>query len=293
LLEAAGLLYGGPWVAERLAAAKELWDSQPEAFYPVTRQVLATAEAHTAVGTFQALYRLEALRRSALKLWKSIDFLVAPTTVTVPTVEQTLADPLGVNTKLGQWTNFLNLLDCAGLAVPAKPSTDGRPFGITLIGPAGSDQLLFEAGELFEARASTPVHRKAGSTLLAVAGAHLRGLALNYQLLDREARFVGDALSAPVYRLYTFTDAAIRKPGMVRAETGGISVPLELWDLPEAAWGSFLALIPAPLGLGKVELLDGSRVTGFLMEASHIPWCTEITAYGGWRAYLSHLARGD
>jgi allophanate hydrolase len=204
-------------------------------------------------------------------------------------VERALADPLKVNSLLGTWTNFLNLLDGAALALPGPPAADGRPFGFSLVGPAGSDEALFAAGAFYQRDAAEGGDRAPGATLLAVAGAHLRGLPLEHQLLDRGARFVAEARSAPAYRLFTFTDGEIRKPGVVRSAEGGIRVPLELWDLPEAAWGSFLAAIPHPLGLGKVELEDGSWVTGFLMEASAIPRCAEITRHGGWRAYLRSL----
>jgi allophanate hydrolase len=288
LLDAAKLLYGGPWVAERLAAVGPLWRERPDAFHPVTRQVLAGGEAQTAQQAFEAFHRLEGLRRQAEAVWAACDLLLLPTAPTLPTVERALADPLRVNSLLGTWTNFANLLDCAAVAVPAARAADGRPFGVSLVGPAGTDEALLAAAAQWEAGA--PVAPAPGRTLLAVAGAHLRGLPLNGQLLERGARFVAEARSAPAYRLYTFTEGAIRKPGMVRAAEGGVAVPLELWDLPEAAWGSFLAAIPHPLGLGQVELSDGSWVTGFLMEASAIPRCAEITVHGGWMAYLRSLS---
>jgi allophanate hydrolase len=289
LLAAATLLYGGPWVAERLAAVGDFWRTRRSAVHPVTRQVLATGEAISAQQAFEAFHRLEALRREAAALWSQCDFLVLPTTPTAPTVERALADPLEVNSTLGTWTNFLNLLDGAAIAFPGPACADGRPFGLSVVGPAGSDALLFEAAALHERGSRDGRLRGGRSTLLAVAGAHLRGLPLNPQLVERGARFVAEARSAPAYRLYTFTDGGVRKPGMVRAAEGGIGVPLELWELPEAAWGSFLSLIPHPLGLGKVELDDGVWVTGFLMEASAIARCVEITAHGGWRAYLRSL----
>jgi allophanate hydrolase len=282
LLEAANLLYGGPWVAERLAALGAFWDTHRESIHPVTRQVLATGQGRSARETFQALHRLEALRREAEPLWARCDLLLLPTTPTVPTVERTLADPIGVNTLLGTWTNFMNLLDAAALALPGPDCADGRPFGLSLVGPAGSDAALLEAGRRWERGDGA----SRGPTLLAVAGAHMRGLPLNGQLTARGGRFVAEVRTAPAYRLYTFTDGGVRKPGMVRAE-GGTGVPLELWDLPEAEWGSFTAAIPHPLGLGKVELEDGRWVTGFVMDASAVPRCEEITAFGGWRAFLA------
>jgi len=291
LVEAAGLLYGGPWVAERLAAVGDFWTTHRGSIHPVTRQVLETGEGLTARQTFEALHRLEVLRRRAAEIWTRCDFLLLPTAPALPTVEQALADPLRVNSLLGTWTNFLNLLDMAALALPGAACADGRPFGVSVVGPAGSDPALFEAGLLYESGGLGPPGR--GPTLLAVAGAHLRGLPLNHQLVERGARFVAEVHTAPAYRLYAFTDGTVQKPGMVRTMEGGIRVPLELWDLPEAAWGSFLAAIPHPLGLGKVELEDGSWVTGFLMEASAIPRCAEISQHGGWKDYLRILRGGS
>jgi len=287
LLAAAKLLYGGPWVAERLAAVGDFWRTHPGSFHPVTRQVLATGERISARETFEALERLEGLRRQASVIWDRCDLLVLPTAPTAPTLARALEDPIRVNSHLGTWTNFVNLLDCAAIAIPAASCDDGRPFGISLVGPAGSDQALFQAGELYQNGADRPSRARRGCTVLAIAGAHLRGQPLNPQLLERGARFLAEARTAPAYRLYTFTDGPTPKPGMVRSAEGGIRVPLELWDLPESGWGSFLAAVPQPLGLGKVELEDGSWVTGFLMEASAIPRCEEITGHGGWRAYLA------
>jgi allophanate hydrolase len=286
VLEAARLLYEGPWVAERRWALESVWKT-PEVLHPITRQVVGTAEGRTAVEAFAAQYRLDELRRSTSSIWDQVDFLVLPTTVTLPTLEQEAAEPVALNSRLGTWTNAFNLLDWAGYAVPAGRTTDGRPFGITVAAPAGSDRLLADAARWWEQKLAVRGPRVWGPTVLAVAGAHLRGLPLNGQLVERRARFLQEATSAPVYGLYAFQDGPIAKPGMVRQAQGGVSVPLELWDLPEDGWASFLALIPAPLGLGKVQLDDGSWVTGFLMEATHVARSTDIGAFGGWKAYLA------
>lgn len=290
LLEAGSLLYQGPWVAERLAAVQDLWSRDPEAFHPVTRKVLETAAGRSAVEAFQAGYSLENLRRRSQSLWPQLDALMLPTAPFLPTLAEVEADPLGVNTKLGTWTNFVNLLDLAALAVPAGLDASGRPFGVTFLGPAGSDQALFEMGLLWETPGNAPP-RTLGRTILAVAGAHMRGLPLNGQLTSRGARFIEETFTAPSYRLFTFRDGALDKPGLVRSPQGGASLSLELWDLPEAAWGGFQALIPHPLGLSQIELATGEWVTGFVMEASHIPRCTEITLHGSWRTYLSGVSR--
>jgi allophanate hydrolase len=285
--EAAELLYNGPWVAERLVATAELLKSRPEAFHPITAQILAGAEGRTAVQTFQASYRLEALRRVTSQVWQNVDVLLLPTAPTLPTLAQVEADPVGLNSRLGYYTNFLNLLDMAALAMPGKPCADGRPFGFTLVGPAGSDGALFQWGALWEQRQSRPrIPVSLGKTVLAVAGAHMRGLPLNGQLVERGGRFLSEAFTAASYRLFTFTEGLVPKPGLVRVNSGGVNLPLELWDLPEQAWGGFLALIPHPLCLGKIQLSSGEWVTGFLMESSHVEKCQDITASGGWRNYL-------
>jgi len=280
ILEAARLLYEGPWVAERRAAVGEFWNDA-EAFHPVTRRILATADGKTAQQAFEAQYRLEALKRSSAALWGRFDALALPTTVTMPTLEEEAAEPVAVNSRLGTWTNMFNLLDWAGLAVPAARTADGRPFGITLAAPAGSDGLLWQLGERWEGRPGVEL----GPTVIAVAGAHLRGLPLNGQLTERGARFLREAATAPEYELWAFADGRIEKPGLVRTTGAGISVPLELWDMPETGWASFLALIPAPLGLGKIKLDDGRWVTGFLMEAVQRETAQDIARFGGWRAY--------
>lgn len=286
--EAADLLYQGPWVAERLVAAGEIFASRPEALHPITAKILAGAEGRTALQTFEASYRLETLRRVTNQIWQNLDVLLLPTAPTLPTLSQVEADPIGLNTQMGYYTNFLNLLDLSALALPGATCSDGRPFGFTLVGPAGADEALFQWGSFWEQRQSqAPVPTAYGKTILAVAGAHMRGLPLNSQLLERDARFIAEAFTSSSYRLYTFTEGRIAKPGLVRVTTGGSCLPLELWDLPESAWGSFLALIPHPLCLGKVELSSGQWVTGFLMESSHIEKCRDITASGGWRRYLN------
>jgi len=172
LLEAAQLLYGGPWVAERLAAVGDFWNTRRDSFHPVTRQVLASGECHSAKQTFEAFHRLEVLRRQASALWPRCDFLVLPTAPTAPTLQRVLEEPLEVNTLLGTWTNFVNLLDLAALALPGPPAPDGRPFGFSLVAPAATDEALFEAASFYEAGSAPRSTRLPGRTVLAVAGAH-------------------------------------------------------------------------------------------------------------------------
>ncbi|BDV41133.1 allophanate hydrolase [Geotalea uraniireducens] len=277
---AARLLYEGPWVAERYAALAEFIARHPEEFFPVTYEIIAGGTAASAVDAFRGMYRLQELRRQSETVWGEIDCLVTPTAGTIYRIDEVVADPLRLNANLGYYTNFMNLLDLAALAVPAGFTTAGLPFGITLAAPAFSDYRLLQLGERFAAAAAdAPLE-------IAVCGAHMRGLPLNRQLVELGGRFLRADRTAPAYRLFALaTDPP--KPGLLRSAAGGAAIELEVWQLPAAGLGRFLAAIPAPLGLGKVELADGRQVTGFLVEAAAVTDAREITACGGWRRFIS------
>ena len=155
--ETARLLYEGPWVAERYLVVRALIASAPEALHPVTRQIILAGAHGTAADTFAAFYRLEALRRVADHTFRSVDALVLPTAPTIYTVAQVLDDPIGLNSRLGTYTNFANLLDLCALAVPASMRADGVPFGITLLAPAGNDAALAAIGRRFQAATGLPL----------------------------------------------------------------------------------------------------------------------------------------
>lgn len=295
--DAARLLYEGPWVAERWSAIRHFHAQHADAIFPVTRQIIEPGARLLAVDAFESSYKLAALRRAADATWEQIDTLVLPTAATIYTRAQLAADPITLNSRLGHYTNFANLLDTAAFAIPAGFRPDGLPFGITLFGPAWSDPLLatlashFEAGTpLREVRPTTPT---LGSTRenhlpLAVVGAHLTGQPLNRQLTSLGARLIRTTTTADCYKLYALANTTPPKPGLIRvAPSTGAPIELEIWSLPAPAWAHFVAAIPSPLGIGTLQLADGSTVQGFLCEPAALHGATDITHHGGWRAYLA------
>jgi len=274
-LEAARLLYEGPWVAERYLATKELLDRDPDAFHTVTRAIIEKGRLGTAADGFAAQYRLADLKRRAEAVWESIDVLCTPTAGTIYRLSEVEADPIRLNSNLGYYTNFLNLFDLSAVAVPAGFRADGMPFGVTYIARA------FEDNTLLALAGAAPAPE--GTIDIAVCGAHLSGLPLNHQLTDRHAELVKTAKTAPVYRMFALDE---KRPGLVRVPADGGSLEIEVWRLPLSEAGSFLAGIPAPLGLGRVQLEDGTEVCGFLCEQIAATDKPDITTHGGWREWL-------
>lgn len=305
--ETAELLYGGPWVAERLAAIREFFERQPESFFPVTREIIAGGRRFSAVDVFEAAYRLEALRVRAQAEWKKIDLLLLPTAATIFTIAEVAADPIGLNTKLGYYTNFVNLLNCCALAVPSGFNARGLPFGVTLIAPARRDGLVFALGTAYQhlvggrlgATGATlspdlPPPAPPGRTRIrvAVVGAHLQGLSLNHQLTERGAVLVRCGRTQPWYRLYALPGTTPPKPGLVRYGEGGQAIDLEVWEMAAENFGAFVALVAPPLAIGTVELADGERVKGFVCENYAVAGAPDISGFGGWRQYLKAIAEG-
>ncbi len=309
--ETAGLLYGGPYVAERQAAVGAFIAAHPDAVNPVTREVIALSDRFSAADVFTAQYRLAALRRQTGALWRDLDILVVPSIPDVCTMAEIAEEPLAANARLGTYTNFVNLLDLCAVSIPGPSRADGLPAGITLIGPAGRDGLLAAVAERLHAAFATPVGAlgrtppapalalapalatggaPAGHLAVAVVGAHLSGMALNRELTDRGGVFVRAAETAPEYRLVALPGGPPHRPGLVRAGPGGRSIALEVWALPPDGFGAFVAGIPAPLGIGTLRLADGSRVQGFLCEAIAAEGARDISDFGGWRAYVSATA---
>jgi allophanate hydrolase len=280
-LEAAQLLYEGPWVAERWIVASDLLARKPKAVHPVTRKVIEKGATYSAADAFRAAYRLQELRREAQAAWDEVELIVTPTAPTIYTLAEVEADPVYANSRLGLYTNFVNLFDLSALALPAGFRADGLPFGITLLAPAFHDAALCALGERLQ-----PAAR---SVRLAVCGAHMSGLPLNGELIERGARLVRRTRSAPGYRLFALEDFSPPRPGMLRAE-GGSAIEIEIWEMPPAGFGDFVARVPAPLCIGSVETEDGEQVRGFLCEAHATAGAREITRLGGWRAYLRERA---
>jgi allophanate hydrolase len=300
--ETARLLYEGPWIAERYLVIRDLLASSPEAIHPVTREITLPGARITAADTFTALYRLQALRRTAEHAFADLDAIVLPTAPTAYSTAQVLANPIELNSRLGTYTNFVNLLDLCGLALPSAMRSDDIPFGVTLLAPAGRDAFLASIGRVFHA--DTGLRLGAGCTpmpaltalaaatrsdeiAIAVVGAHLSGMALNGELLALGGRLLKPATTASDYKLYAL-DTTPAKPGMLRVAAGkGSSIELEVWALPAAAFGNFVAAIPPPLSIGTVRLADGSGVKGFIVEPADIDGTRDITSFGGWRAFMA------
>ncbi|WP_122856501.1 allophanate hydrolase, partial [Pseudomonas viridiflava] len=299
-LEAASLLYDGPWVAERYSVAGQLMEENPAAVLPVIRAVLAKAPAVTGVETFRAHYRLQALKAICDKALEGLDCVVTPSIGRPVTSADLLAEPVLRNSELGYYTNFVNLLDYAAVAVPSTFMDNGLPWGVTLFGRAFTDQYLLSLADAFQRHTALPLI--SGNTpptpttvarndmaRLVVCGAHLDGLALNGQLKQRGARLLEATHSSPDYQLYALAGGPPFRPGMVRVAEGGVAIEVEVWELPSAELGSFLTGIPAPLGLGKVQLADGRWETGFICEPYGLEGARNISELGGWRAYLRQL----
>jgi len=309
LLAVAKLLYSGPWVAERHAVVQTLMARDPGAIDPTVRRVIEVAISFSATDAFRAQYALKDAQRDTAALWSDLDVLMVPTAPTHPTHADIDSDPLGANALLGTYTNFVNLLGWCALALPAGFTASGLPFGVTFIAPGAADAALARFGRGWEAGVRLPLgatgraHETATETPvawpashatlpIAVVGAHLSGLPLNGQLTERGATLREATTTAPHYRLFALPNTTPPKPGLQRASAheSGAAIAVEVWNMPLDAVGSFLALIPPPLGLGSLELADGRHVHGFVCEAHALVGARDITEFGGWRAFLASAA---
>jgi allophanate hydrolase len=308
-LETARLLYEGPWVAERYTVIRELLSRNPEAVHPVTRQVIGGGGKLTAEETFLAYYRLRALRQTIAPVWNAIDMLVTPTAPRCYSIAEVRDAPIRLNSNLGYYTNYVNLLDLSAIAVPAGFQADGLPFGITMLARAFEDEALIDLGDAFHrdlhltmgatghalpARRPQPAAGGAptGFVQVAVCGAHMAGLPLNHQLTERQGRLLRRCRTAPAYRLYALPGGPPERPGLLR-DADGAAIEVEIWELPVERFGGFVASIPPPLGIGTIELEDGEQVRGFLCEAYAVADAEDITASGGWRRYKSERSGED
>ena len=302
LLAVAQLLYGGPWVAERHAVVQELMARDPGAIDPTVLRVIQVAQQFSATDAFRAQYTLREAQRDTASLWKQIDVLMVPTAPAHPRHTDIDADPLGANALLGTYTNFVNLLGWCALAVPAGMAAKGLPFGVTFIAPGAADAALARFGLAWEAQMAGPLgatgqpYAPSAPSLwpatqatlpIAVVGAHLSGMPLNSQLTERGATLREATTTSPHYRLYALPNTTPPKPGLLRVADGGAAIAIEVWDVPAAQVGSFLALIPPPLGLGSLELADGRHVHGFICEPHALAGARDVTSFGGWRAFVS------
>jgi allophanate hydrolase len=290
-LEIARLLYEGPWVAERTAALRHFADAHPASLLPTTSAILQTGYDRSAIDAFDAFHHLARARRAAQRLFRDVDALLVPTAPFCPTLEACAADPIAPNSRLGTFTNFVNLCDLVAIAVPAGEGA----IGVTVLGPAWSEGRIAAIADrihrAFRQTVGATVHAipQAAAldplgpeeTELFCIGAHMSGLPLNHQLRDRGGRLLRVARTEPRYRLYALGE----RPGLVRA-AGGTAIEGEVWALPSARIGDLLALVPPPLGFGTVFLADGPCL-GFLAEAEALDGARDITDHRGWRAWLA------
>jgi allophanate hydrolase len=293
LLEAARLLYGGPWVAERTAALEVLLKANPGAIHPVVRAIVQSGTAVSGVETFRGLYALQDFVRQAEALWESVEALLLPTAPTIYRIAEVLAEPVALNSNLGFYTNFVNLLDMSAVAVPAGWRANHTGFGVTLVGPAWADRALLGLAERYEAAAALPetppldLGGRSETVRLAVVGAHLHGMPLHWQLTSRDARLAASTTTAPAYCLYAMADSAPPKPALVHVGAKGAPIAVEVYEVPVAAFGSFVAEVPPPLAIGSVTLASGEVVKGFVAEPRATTGAEDITHLGGWRAYIA------
>ncbi len=296
------LLYRGPWIAERAAQFGEFIAAHPDAVHPVTRAVIEAGAGYSAIDAFKAQYRLAELKRAAEAVWEAADVLLVPGAPTIYTIAQTEADPITLNSRLGLYTNFVNLLDLAAITVPAGFRPDGLPFGVTLVGPMFSDRPLAALGARLHAAScetagacgarvpqAAPAQAVSGTVRVAVVGAHLTGMPLNHQLTERGARLLRTTRTAQHYRLSALTGTAPPKPGLVHVGRDGLGacIEVEVWEMPLRHFGSFVAGISSPLAIGTLALEDGESVQGFLCESYAVAGLPDITSFGGWRSYVS------
>jgi allophanate hydrolase len=309
-MTAAKLLYDGPWIAERLAAIRSFYAAHADDMLPVTRSIIGSATKISAVDAFEGQYELRRIARLAQEQWRRMDVLLVPTAGRIYTIDDVQREPLQLNRNLGYYTNFVNLLDLGAVAVPNGFEPGGLPAGVTLIAPAGSDEALLKlAGRFHRATGLTlgalgspmpapptesapPAPTTPPGVQLAVVGAHLSGMPLNHQLTDSGGKLVRACRTAAKYRLYALPGTTPPKPGLVRAAAGGGAIDIEVWELSAEAFGKFVAAIPPPLGIGTIELEDGSLVKSFLCESYVTDTAPEITTLGGWRQYMASPASG-
>ena len=301
----ANLLYEGAWVAERHAAIEKFYAEHAASLHPVTRTIISGAEKLSAADAFKGLYALQALKAKLAQIIASVDLLCVPTAPTHYTVAAVLADPIITNSRLGTYTNFVNLLDLCGIAVPSGTRSDGLPMSITLLAPAGRDHLaaalardvhttsklaLGATGWLQPPASSLPSSTSDDMIEIAVVGAHLSGMPLNFQLKELGGQFCRAAKTIAAYNLYALAGQAVAKPGLLRSPEGeGSSIYVEVWSLSAAGFGIFVAAIPPPLGIGTVALTDGTSPKGFLVESFGLKGATNISHLGGWRNYIAGL----
>jgi len=306
-LDAARLLYEGPWVAERYVAIEDIINRNPEALLPVINSIIGGGRDKKASDAFKAEYKMQRFRQQAHLVLQDVDFLVTPTVGTTYTIDTVQNDPVALNSNLGYYTNYMNLLDCCGIAVPGGKLENGLPFGITLSHLAQSDRRLLSYANRFhqefshsvsaaelsfadvvDGQKKSVINHQKDQISLVVCGAHLEGLSLNWQLVERGGCLEYKTTTSKNYRFYALAGGPPERPGLIRDSQDGYEIEVEVWSIPVQELGSFVAAIPAPLGLGKVELVNGDWLCGFICEGEAIATATEISRFHGWRKYVQN-----
>ena len=319
-LETARLLYDGPRVAERYAAIKDFFELRSDQMITPVREIIEGARRYSAADAYKGAYELRRLKRETDRVWTKVDCLLTPTAGTIYTIQAMQQDPVRLNSNLGYYTNFVNLLDYAAVAVPAGFQTDGLPFGITLVAQAHRDALLLHHAERLQQTYALPLGAttmpliigvlperylsgvsspawgeslQPGWIKVAVCGAHMSGLPLNGELTGRGGRWVATTTTSSDYKLYALPGGPPHRPGLVHVEAGelGTAIDVEVWEMPENEFGSFVARIPVPLGIGTITLASGENVQGFQCERYAIAGAEDISRFGGWRRYLDRGAQ--
>jgi allophanate hydrolase len=304
--QVAALLYESALVAERYEAIQPFFDQHEAAVIEPVRSIIGQGRLFSAVDLLRAQRSLKRLQKETDAAWEHMELMLVPTAPTHYTVEAMQSDPVALNRNLGHYTNFVNLLDYAALSIPSSLRDDGLPFGVTLIGRAGSDWQLADLGQRYHHDTGLqlgatdeqlpppemlPLTKRPAQVQLAVVGAHLSAMPLNYQMTERGAQLLEVTCTSPDYRLYALNGTIPAKPGLLRVEPGaGAKIEVEVWEMPLEQYGSFVAMIPAPLGIGTLHLVDGRQVQGFLCEPIALQGAQDITSTGGWRRYLQSIS---
>ena len=303
-IKAGKLLYEGPWVSERFAVTEDFLKSNPHSFDTSVKQIIESGASYTAAQGFRAIYQLKELEIEAKKAWATCDVIMVPSAPNHPTMEDLKNHPISKNSELGMYTNYVNLMRLCAVAVPAGFTDQGLPFGVTFIAQEGSDNALLKLASQWQILFGLPLGKsntkgslnellidpsKNDTMEIAVVGAHLQGMPLHSQLTDRRARLIKSCKSSKSYKLFALANTTPPKPGLIKAKSNGFAIDLEIYEMPISEVGSFLDLIPAPLGLGNIELEDGSWVKGFICEPYAIDGSKDISDLGGWRSYIKQL----
>ena len=303
-IKAGKLLYEGPWVSERFAVTEDFLKSNPHSFDTSVKQIIESGASYTAAQGFRAIYQLKELEIEAKKAWATCDAIMVPSAPNHPTIEDLKKHPISKNSELGMYTNYVNLMRLCAVAVPAGFTDRGLPFGVTFIAQEGSDNALLKLASQWQILFGLPLGKsntkgslndllidpsKNDTMEIAVVGAHLQGMPLHSQLTDRRARIIKSCKSSKSYKLFALANTTPPKPGLMKTKSDGVAIDLEIYEMPISEVGSFLDLIPAPLGLGNIELEDGSWVKGFICEPYAIDGSKDISDLGGWRAYIKQL----